>query len=189
MSLMRFAPFRWLGVSYAPHPEERPFLQRAEVRRDDELTVTASVLDNRESERFFGVPLAHRGIQPVWLSISNRGTQPYRLRLASLAPNYYPPLEAAYANHFRIGRRVLQFGLLACLFIHLLILLPFKVLGARSANRRMDAYFQDHGIGWGLVRPGEELAGFVFTSLDEGTKQFTVRLLGPAGVKDFAFSI
>jgi hypothetical protein len=70
-----------------------------------------------------------------------------------------------------------------------LILLPFKILGARAANRRMNAYFEDHGIGWGLIRPGNKLAGFVFTSRDEGTKQFTVRLQGGAGVRDFAFSV
>jgi LssY C-terminus len=125
----------------------------------------------------------------VWLRISNHGTQPYRLRVSGIDPNYYPPLEAAYANHFRVGRRVLEFGLLAVFFVHLLILLPFKILGARSANRWIDAYFQEHGVGWGLVRPGEELAGFVYTSLDEGTKQFTVRLTGATGAKDFAFSI
>src|SRR5262245_11678614 len=189
MSLMDYRPFRWLCVPYTPNAEDRPFLERAEVRRDDDLTVTASVLDNREAERFFGAPLARRGIQPVWLHIRNQGRQPFRLRLASIDPNYYPPLEAAYANHFRVGRRVLEFGLLACLFIHLLILLPFKVLGARSANRRMDAYFQEHGIGWGLIPPGGELAGFVCTTLDEGTKQFTVRLLGAAGGREFTFSI
>ncbi len=53
----------------------------------------------------------------------------------------------------------------------------------------MDAYFQEHGIGWGMIKPGHELAGFVFTTLDEGTKQFSVRLQGAAGVKDYAFSI
>jgi LssY C-terminus len=81
------------------------------------------------------------------------------------------------------------FGLLAWLFLPLLLLLPFKVLGARAANRRMNAYFEDHGIGWGLIRPGNELAGFVFTTLDEGTKQFAVGLLSTAGVKSFAFAI
>jgi hypothetical protein len=53
----------------------------------------------------------------------------------------------------------------------------------------MNAYFQDHAIGWGLIRPGTELSGFVFTSHDEGTKQVPVRLLNAAGVKDFSFSI
>src|SRR5437660_4124523 len=127
----------WLGVSYTPRPEERPFLERAEIQRDDQLQVRAAVLDGRESERFFGVPLARRGLQPVWLEIRNQGKQPFRLRLASIDPNYYPPLEAAFVNHFKIGRRLLGFGLLALLHLPPLILLPFKVLGARAANRRM----------------------------------------------------
>jgi hypothetical protein len=186
---MDFWNLRWLGVRYTPHPDENSFLHRAEVRRDDDLVVRVSVLDDRESERFFGVPLARRGIQPVWLEITNKGAQPYRLRLASLDPNYYPPLEAAFANHFHIGRRLVGFGLLALYFFPLLILLPFKVLGARAANRRMNSFFEEHGIGSGLIRPGNQLAGFVFSSLDEGTKQFSLRLVGAAGVKDFAFSI
>src|SRR5262249_3573432 len=111
------------------------------------------------------------------------------LSLASIDRNYYPPLEAAYVNHFRIARRLVGFGLLAWLFLPLLILLPFKVLGARITNRRMNAFFVEQGIGWGLIRPGDQLAGFVFTSLDEGTKQVTVRLLGGAGTTEFFFAL
>jgi hypothetical protein len=186
MKLWKFGLFR---VPYRSRPNERPFLERAVVQKDEAFEVHAAVLDARESERFFGVPLARRGIQPVWLRIINKGAQLYRLRLASLDPHYYPPLEAAYANHFRIGRRLLGYGLLAWFFLPLMILLPFKVLGARAANRRMNAFFQEHGIGSGLIQPGSELAGFVFTSLDEGTKQFTVHLLATAGVKEFSFAI
>ena len=98
-------------------------------------------------------------------------------------------MEAAYINHFRLVRRLIAFGVLAWLFLPFLVLPPFKLLAARVANRRMNDYFQEHGIGWGPIRPGTTLAGFVFTSLDEGTKQFSVKLLGLAGVKDFAFSI
>lgn len=177
MFLTGFWKYCRLGVPYTPHPEETSFRQRAEVREDEELVVRAAVLDDHESERFFGVNLARRGIQPVWLEISNHGGQSYRFRLASLDPNYYPPLEAAMVNHFGIGRRLVAFGLLAWLFLLLLILLPFKVFGAWTANRRMNAFFEEHGIGWGLIRPGAEIAGFVFTTLDEGTKQFSVRLL------------
>jgi hypothetical protein len=92
-------------------------------------------------------------------------------------------------NHYRIGRRLLGFGLLAWWFLPFLILLPFKIIGARRANRRMDDYFEEHGIGWGLITSGEQVGGFVFTTIDEGTKQFSVRLLGAADMKDFAFSI
>lgn len=181
---------RLLGVPYTPHPEEVSFVDRAEVKRNEDLAVSVSVLDDRESERFFGVPLARRGIQPVWLRIVNEGEHSYRLQLVSLDPNYYSPLEAAYVSHFAVGKRLIEFGLLAWVFVPLLaILLPFKYLGARNANRRINAYFQEHGIGWGLVRPGKELSGFAFTSVDEGKKEVPVRLLGAGRVKQFFFSI
>ncbi|MBX9584362.1 MAG: LssY C-terminal domain-containing protein [Gemmataceae bacterium] len=179
----------WLGVPYTPRPEERPFRDRAAVQHDDELVVAVAVLDDRESDRFFGVPLARRGIQPVWVRITNRGRQPYRLRVAGIDPNYYPPLEAAFISHYRIGRRVVAFGLLALLFVHLLVLLPFKLVGASRANRRMDAFFQEYGIGWGWIHPGGAAEGFVFTELDEGTKRVAVKLLGRAGLKEYAFSL
>jgi LssY C-terminus len=186
MGLLKVRLFR---VLYTPRPEEQSFLARAAVQSDDEFAVRVSVLDDRESERFFGVPLARRGIQPVWLKITNNSARTYRLRLASLDPNYYPPLEAAFVCHFHIGRRLAGFGLLAFVFLPLLILLPFKVFSAWSANRRMNAYFQEHGIGCGVIRPGNELSGFVFTTHDAGTKQVAVKLLGAPVERNFAFSI
>ncbi|OAI48327.1 hypothetical protein AYO44_07420 [Planctomycetaceae bacterium SCGC AG-212-F19] len=186
---MSFLQKRWLGVPYNPQPAHRPFLERQVVQQDDELRVSVAVLDDRESEGFFGVSLARRGLQPVWLQITNRGKHPYRLRLASLDPSYYPPLEAAYLNHFTIGKRLLAFGLLAWWFLPFVLILPFKLYAAWSANRRMNAYFQEHAIGWGIIRPGSEIAGFVFTAHDEGTKQVPVRLIGATGLKDFSFSM
>src|SRR5579862_6919748 len=123
---MSFWQSGWLGVNYHPQSEYRPFLERKVVQQDDELVVCVSVLDDPESEQFFGVPLARRGIQPVWLQITNNGKHPFRLRLASIDPNYYPPLEAAYFNHFAIVKRLLGFGLLGWWFLPLLCLLPLK---------------------------------------------------------------
>lgn len=180
---------RWLGVRYKPQPEQRSFIERSQTRHDEEVTVSASVLDDRESELFFGAPLARRGIQPIWLRIRINGEQSYRLHLGSLDPNYYSPLEAAFMSHFATGKRLAGFGLLAWLFFPLLIFVPLKYLGARAANRRMNAYFQEHGIGWGVIRPGSEVSGFAFTSLDRGTKEFTVKLLGSGSAKEFFFSI
>lgn len=182
---------RWLGISYSPRPEEQSFLERVVVLKDDDLTLRVAVLDHQESQRFFGVPLARRGIQPVWIEIANLNRkQPFRLRLASLDPGYYPPLEAALLNHFHIARRILGFGVMAFVFLpFILLILPFKLIGAWIANHTMDDFFQEHGIGSGLIKPGGKLAGFVFTTLDEGSKQFTVRLLGSDGAKEFPFSI
>jgi LssY C-terminus len=181
--------FRLLRVPYAPQPKEQAFLQRVAVEGDDEFVVSVAVPDDRESARFFGVPLARRGIQPVWLKIKNGSAQPCRLRLANLDPNYYPPLEAAYINHFRVMKRLVAFGLLAWFFLPLLLFLPFKIFSAWSANRRMNAYFQEHGINSGLILPGHEAAGFVFATHDAGTKQITVRLMAASGVREFSFSI
>jgi hypothetical protein len=189
--------FRFLRVPYAPRPQEVSFLDRAKEQRDGDFVVRVAVPDDRESERYFGVPMARRGMQPVWLRISNGSSQPCRLRLASLDPNYYPPLEAAFVNHFAIVRRYVGFGLLAGFFFSLVLLFLFPLLilllinffTARSANRRMDAYFQEHGIGSRLILPGRELAGFAFTAHDAGTKEITVRLAVAEGVKEFSFSI
>jgi hypothetical protein len=190
MGFANILTYRWLGIPYTPRPEERPFLGRVAEQRDNELVIRAAVLDHSESERFFGVPLARRGIQPVWLQIRNEGGDAFRLRLGSIDPGYFPPLEAALLNHYHIGRRILGFGLLGlCFHLLLLVLLPLKIFAVGAANRRMNAFFEAQGIGWGLLRPGTEIAGFVFTTLDEGTKQFSVRLVGTTGAKDFAFAI
>lgn len=185
--------FAWLlgklGVAYTPNPDATSFLLRAQTCRDDDVTVSLAVLDDRESDRYFGVPLARRGIQPVHLRIINRSDKPFRLRLASIDPNYYPPLEAAFASHFGVGKRLLGYGVLAWFFLPLVLLIPAKVIGARWANRRMNEFFESQGIGWGIIRPGTELSGFVFTTLDEGTKQIPIRLQGEEGVKEFAFSV
>jgi hypothetical protein len=180
---------RLLWVPYSPRPQELAFLDRAEVQERDEFVVSVAVPDDRESARFFGVPLARRGMQPVWLTVKNAGAQPCRLRLANLDPNYYPPLEAAYVNHFRVMKRIVAFGLLAWLFLPLIILLPFKIFSTWSANRRMNAFFEEHGIGSGMILPGHTLEGFVFATHDAGTKQVTVTLMGAQGVKEFSFSI
>jgi hypothetical protein len=175
---------RLLRVLYTPRPEEKPFLQRAAVQSDDEFTITLSVLDDRESERFFGVPLARRGIQPVWLQIANHGSQPYRLRLARLDPGYYTPLEAAMVNHFAIGTRLLGFGLMAWFFLPVLLLLPFKLLGAWAANRRMNAFFQEHGIG--STHPARTRTCRLCLHRTTRNETGCIQLVGSGGVKEFS---
>ena len=67
--------WRWLGVPYraATGASAVPRAGRSpEGRRTDR---PVAVLDDRESDRFFGVPLARRGIQPVWLQVQNIGKQ------------------------------------------------------------------------------------------------------------------
>ncbi len=181
--------FRWLVVPYSPCPEARGFLDAAVTQRRDELEVRVAVLGGAASRKFFGVPMARRGIQPVWVHIINRSPRPYRLQFVALDPSYFPPLEAAAVNHYSGGKRLLGFGFLAWLFLPLLILLPIKLLAVRRANRKMDAFFQKHAFRMRPVPPGGEQRGFVFTNLSEGNKIVRVRLFGPEGLQDFEFSL
>jgi hypothetical protein len=180
---------RWIVIPYSPCPEGRGFLDAAVTQQHDDLEVRVAVLDGAASRKFFGVPMARRGIQPVWVHVINRSPRPYRLQFVVLDPNHFSPLEAAAVNHYSGGKRLLGFGLLAWLFLPLLILLPIKLLAVRRANRKMDAFFMEHAFRMRPIPPGGEQAGFVFTNLSEGNKIVPVRLLAPEDVQDFEFSL
>ena len=168
---------RLFTVRFIPEPEDRAFLERAQTQETPLAQVTAAVLDAAESDRLFGVPLARRGIQPVYLRIVNRSSAPLRLHLVSIDPNYYTPLEAAGVNHFSIVKRFSAFGLIAWFFLPLLALvIPFKLIGVSRANRRMDELFRTAAFHLRPIPPGEAAEGFVFTRLDAGTKIVHVRV-------------
>jgi hypothetical protein len=57
---------RVFSVPYAPEPSLRTFLERAQTQQRPAAEVTVAVLDAEESGRLFGVPLARRGLQPVF---------------------------------------------------------------------------------------------------------------------------
>lgn len=189
MNIDRLPVLRWLLVPYTPDPSRRGFLERAQTQVSDGVEVTVAVLDSAESRRFFGVPLARRGIQPVWLRIANHTDSPVRLNLIGIDPNYFSPHEAAGANHFSTGKRLLEFGLLAWIFLPFILLLPLKLIFARRSNRRMDEFFQQQAFRLRPVPPAGVSEGFVFTPLDAGTKIVHVDLLGHAGTKEFVFSV
>jgi hypothetical protein len=176
---------RLFTVCYEPEPTIRDFLSRAEAQDGPIAEVTAAVADAAESERLFGVPLARRGLQPVYLRIRNHSDKHLRLHLVSIDPNYYTPLEAAALNHFSIGRRLSGFGIAAwLLFWPILALIPFKLITAFRANRRMNECFQSLAFHLRPIAPGDTSEGFVFTSLDLGTKVVHVRLLATGAALD-----
>src|SRR5262249_27602201 len=142
---------------------------------------TVAVPDAAESHRVFGVPMAKRAIQPVFLRVVNRGSTPLRLHLVAIDPSYFTPQEAAGINHFSIAKRLSTFGLLGWLFFFPLIwLIPLKWYTARRSNRRMNDCFQSLAFHLRPVEPGATAEGFVFTPLDAGTKVVRV-CLHPAG--------
>jgi len=167
---------------YAPDPRATGFMDRAATQDDPRARVTVAVLSAPESRRFFGVDVARRGIQPVFLRIENHAPSALRLQMVNVDPRYFTPLEAAGVNHFSIARRLSAFGALGWLFFPLLLLVPLKLLTAWLANGRMDVFFGRHGFRLGPIVPGATAEGFVFTTLDLGTKVVHVRLSEVGGI-------
>ena len=168
--------WRLVTTPYRPAAACDSFMDRAQTQEQPRAAVTVAVLTGREAKTLFGVDVARRGIQPVFLRIVNRSAESLRLQMVSIDPNYFTPLEAAGVNHFSIFRRLSAFGAMGWVFLPLLGLVPLKLVTAWLNNARMDDFFRGHGFRLGPIAPGETAEGFVFTTLDLGTKAVHVRL-------------
>jgi len=168
---------RLFTTPYHPQPENQSFLDRAETRNHAGVEVTVAIPDNQECRRVFGIPLASKGLQPVFVRVKNGSQSVLRTQFRSIDPHYFTPLEAAARCHFSILKRVSAFGVIGWVFAPLLLLIPLKLLTAHWANLRMDAFFQERGLHRRPIAPGETVEGFVYTSLDSGTKIVRIYLM------------
>ncbi len=178
-----------LSTPYKPEPEVRTFASRCQTQEISRFQATVAVLEAAEAFRLFGVHLARRGIQPVYLRIVNHSDKPIRLMLERIDPNYYTPLEAAAANHFSIAKRLSAFGLVGWIFfLPLILLIPLKLVSAYRANRRMDQFFASQAFHRRPIPPGGASEGFVFTSIDAGAKVVHIALFSTENLIDSAAS-
>ena len=134
---------------------EGDFRDRIQTQENEGIRVSAGVPSAKESQKLFGQPLYKRGIQPVWLRIENMRDVPVTFLPVGLDAKYFTPLEVA--NYGTADKK------------------PPKDL--------VDQYFLDQSISL-IIPPGEELSGFIFSKLDEGTKTFNVDIAG-SGVEGF----
>jgi hypothetical protein len=119
---------------------------RSQVQSEGEIQVTASVPSNQESEQLFGLPLHERGIQAVWLQITNDGKFPARFSPYGVDRDYFPPYEVAYIHKKHVTKQT------------------FTVLENRLHDLSMPRE----------ISPGETVSGYLFTHSDPGTKSFNV---------------
>lgn len=132
----------------ASDPAGANFIDRAISQEKGAIRVMAAVPDDAETVALTGLPLYEQGIQPVWLEVTNSGTDRLRLALSSIDPDYYSPLEVAWMNRAGLTRE------------------------ARAAAER---WFHENGmVRW--IPPGESRAGLIFTHVTGGTKGFNVDL-------------
>jgi len=142
--------------------EDAAFQERAQTQEEKGVRVTAAVFSAEECLARFGVNLYRRNIQPVWLEIQNKDNGSVWFLPAGLDPEYFTPLESSFLSRFAI----------------------------RTADHdAMDQYFFKSGMG-NHVAPGQTISGFVYSSLDEGTKTFNVDVIGDDNqLRTFTFFI
>jgi hypothetical protein len=138
------------------------YLARAQTQVEDGISVTAGVPDRNETKEIFGDDLYKKGVQPVWLDITNASDKRVTVLPAGLDPGYYSPTEAANLN---------------------LKLVP----GGRSTPS-LDVRFVGQSLDT-VIQPGETRKGFIFSALDEGTKAFNVDVVGKGSLVTFTFFI
>jgi len=147
-------------ASYKPQPiESVPFRERSQTQTLGKVKVTAVVLSDEESHAVFGVKLARKKIQPVWLRIENGDDKPHWVLPVSVDPDYYAPLEAAHKA---------------------------RLTWQGSANEAMREDFDRKAIKL-RVDPGRVNEGFVYTNLDKGAKAINVDLLSRDGIGRVVF--
>ncbi len=146
-------------VSTGPLPENesKGYKQRLITRSNGDLTVSTSVLSDTESETVYGVPLATKGIQPVWIEVENHDDIAYWLLSPGLDPNFFPASEAADA---------------------------FAGDSSKN-NRRLTQLFEQLAFK-NPVPPGVTVSGFVLANHDEGVKMVQLDLVASGHLKTFS---
>ena len=120
----------------------RPYRERAETQVQGELSVTVALPTAAEAAAIYGVDLAQKQIQPVWIEVRNDATLPYWFLISGLDPNYFAASEAAHAFH---------------------------ATTADGADRVLDERFDSLQFR-NPIMPGATVSGSVLTDLDEGVK-------------------
>ena len=140
---------------------EAPIQGRAQIKEANGIRVSTALVGDEEARQIFGIDLSKKDIQALWLAIDNNTDRPLLLLPTAIDPEYYAPLEVAFAFHKSFATASIK-----ALDEHLLKL-NFPV---RS-----------------LILPGTRASGYIFTSRTEEVKALDVDLLGDDFNQNFTF--
>ncbi|KPK37438.1 MAG: hypothetical protein AMJ69_11500 [Gammaproteobacteria bacterium SG8_47] len=158
-ALISFALAGCASVSPESKVEMSDYLSRVVTRTDGGVRVSTSVLSADESRDVFGVPLADKGIQPVWIEVANGDDAAYWLMSPGVDPNFFPASEAADA---------------------------FAAMQDGEARKELDQHFANLAF-QNPIPAGGTVSGFVLTNLDEGVKMVQVDLVASGRLKSFSY--
>lgn len=128
----------------SPKPPE--LVERAVTKTQGTFVVRASVPSEDEAKEIFGFPIYKRGIQPVWLEITNNDTSRARFILSSVDREYFSPLEVAYMH---------------------------KKYFSKQGWQDMEKFLYENAMPR-MIAGGKTASGYVFTHLEPGTKNINL---------------
>jgi hypothetical protein len=142
---------------------EAPILERALTKENNGVRVSTSVLGDEEARQIFGIDLAGKKIQAVWIEVENSIDRPMILLPTAIDPNYFAPLEVSFAYHTAF---------------------------ANDANAALDAHLLSLNFPIrNLIQPGSRASGYIFTNWIRGMKVVDVDLIGNDFSQNFTFFI
>lgn len=145
-----------------PDPSGRDaFVSRAVMQQQGKVAVLAAVLSDDESSRYFGIALADKGVQAVWLSVENGSDGTLYYLPATTDANYYTPPEAS---------RLFQAWL------------------PSEANQQRERLFTREAMP-DVIAPSAKASGFVLTHREGGLKFLRASFVGSGRQFDFRFVI
>jgi hypothetical protein len=134
---------------------------RALTKESSGIRVSTAVVGTEEAREIFGIDLFQKNIQAVWLEIENNTDRPLILLPTSMDPDYFAPLEVAYAYH---------------------------EIRASDVNAAIDEHLQTLNFPIrSPILPSSKLSGYVFTNRTIGMKVIGVDLLGRNFSQNFTF--
>jgi hypothetical protein len=138
------------------------FMDRAVSETQGDVVVRVAALSAAESHAAFGLPLAKRDIQPIWVEIDNRAEEAFYFLPISVDPDYFSPFELAWI---------------------------YRPSGSESALRDAATHFDRFDLP--ILIPGKStVSGFVYANLDQGAKAVAIDLIGEDHhVKSFEFVV
>jgi hypothetical protein len=147
-------------ASFDPKPLETLTLSNhLQVKSDDDLEVSSSILTDEEAQAVLDMNLGVRFMQAVWVEVFNHDDRPYWLLSAGIDPNYFTPDEVAYSGRFLMSERT---------------------------NEEMVKHFRDIAFK-NPIMPGEIKKGLIFVNKDADVKQINIELFAQDRLKSFDF--
>ncbi len=138
--------------------ENLDYKSRTTTISETGIHVSASVLSADESLNVYGVPLAKKGIQPVWIKVENDNDIAYWLMSAGLDPNFFLTSEAVQA---------------------------FTSDVQSDSSKELEQHFESQAFR-NPIPPNKTISGFILTQLDEGVKTVHVDLVASGQHKSFS---